>query len=48
MLADVPTHEGGNTLDNIAIHIYKHQSVALYHHLYFIDHVANCFYYEYR
>ncbi len=44
LLLNVPTHEAGNTLDNIAINFDNQQSLEVYHHaLYCSDHDAICF-----
>ena len=44
LLINVPTHEAGNTLDNIAINYDDQQSLEVYHHaLYCSDHDAICF-----
>ena len=44
LLINIPTHEGGNTLDNIAINFNDLESLEIYHHsLYFSDHDAICF-----
>ena len=44
LLLNAPTHEAGNTLDNIAINFDNQQSLEVYHHaLYCSDHDAICF-----
>ena len=44
LLINAPTHEAGNTLDNIAINFDDQQSLEVYHHaLYCSDHDAICF-----
>ena len=44
LLINAPTHEAGNTLDNIAINYDDQQSLEVYHHaLYCSDHDAICF-----
>ena len=41
---NLPTHENGNTLDNIAINFDDPQTLEIYHHaLYCSDHDAICF-----
>ena len=44
LLINLPTHENGNTLDNIAINFDDPQTLEIYHHaLYCSDHDAICF-----